>query len=79
MTLQQTTKIILNFFTVLSFICHIFILNELVLIKIKTFQSEKFDARTQLETQAYVAWCEGMLQFELQEWKPAIENLKKAQ
>jgi len=32
-----------------------------------------------LETQAYVAWCEGMLQFELQEWKPAIENLKEAQ
>ncbi|CAH1725702.1 signal recognition particle subunit SRP68 [Aphis gossypii] len=45
----------------------------------KLCESEKFDARTQLETQAYVAWCEGMLQFELQEWKPAIENLKKAQ
>jgi len=44
-----------------------------------SFKSDKFDARTQLETQAYVAWCEGMLQFELQEWKPAIENLKKAQ
>ncbi|XP_050540523.1 signal recognition particle subunit SRP68 [Daktulosphaira vitifoliae] len=45
----------------------------------KLCESDKFDARTQLETQAYVAWCEGMLHFELQEWKPAIENLKKAQ
>ncbi|XP_050432002.1 signal recognition particle subunit SRP68 [Adelges cooleyi] len=45
----------------------------------KLCELDKFDARTQLETQAYVAWCEGMLQFELQDWKPAIENLKKAQ
>ncbi|XP_057323807.1 signal recognition particle subunit SRP68 [Microplitis mediator] len=37
------------------------------------------DARTKLEAQAYVAWMEGSLQFELQLWKDAMTNLKKAQ
>ncbi|XP_077300092.1 signal recognition particle 68 isoform X2 [Arctopsyche grandis] len=37
------------------------------------------DARTKLEAQAYVAWIHGSLHFELQLWKPAAENLKKAQ
>ncbi|XP_011161227.1 signal recognition particle subunit SRP68 [Solenopsis invicta] len=37
------------------------------------------DARTKLEAQAYVAWINGSLQFELQLWKQAMENLKKAQ
>lgn len=37
------------------------------------------DARTKLEAQAYVAWIHGSLHFELQQWKPARENLKKAQ
>ncbi|KAF4523038.1 hypothetical protein B566_EDAN012767 [Ephemera danica] len=42
-------------------------------------QSNKCDARTKLEAQAYVAWIHGSLHFELQLWKPAMENLKKAQ
>ncbi|XP_017888148.1 signal recognition particle subunit SRP68 [Ceratina calcarata] len=37
------------------------------------------DARTKLEAQAYVAWIHGSLHFELQLWKKAMENLKKAQ
>ncbi|XP_011314993.1 signal recognition particle subunit SRP68 [Fopius arisanus] len=37
------------------------------------------DARTKLEAQAYVAWMQGSLQFELQLWKDAMTNLKKAQ
>ncbi|KAH0540819.1 signal recognition particle subunit SRP68 [Cotesia glomerata] len=37
------------------------------------------DARTKLEAQAYVAWMQGSLQFELQLWKEAMTNLKKAQ
>ncbi|KAF5287507.1 hypothetical protein FQA39_LY04135 [Lamprigera yunnana] len=37
------------------------------------------DARTKLETQAYVAWIHGSLHFELQMWLSAAENLKKAQ
>lgn len=37
------------------------------------------DARTKLEAQAYVAWMHGSLQFELQLWKDAMTNLKKAQ
>ncbi|KZC13746.1 Signal recognition particle 68 kDa protein [Dufourea novaeangliae] len=37
------------------------------------------DARTKLEAQAYVAWIHGSLHFELQLWKNAMENLKKAQ
>ncbi|KAJ4444391.1 hypothetical protein ANN_06183, partial [Periplaneta americana] len=43
------------------------------------FASSKCDARTKLEAQAYVAWIHGSLHFELQLWKPAMENLKKAQ
>ncbi|XP_069685140.1 signal recognition particle subunit SRP68 [Periplaneta americana] len=42
-------------------------------------ESSKCDARTKLEAQAYVAWIHGSLHFELQLWKPAMENLKKAQ
>uniref|UniRef100_A0A1B6CIN9 Signal recognition particle subunit SRP68 n=1 Tax=Clastoptera arizonana TaxID=38151 RepID=A0A1B6CIN9_9HEMI len=45
----------------------------------KLCESEKCDARTKLEAQAYVAWIHGSLHFELQMWKPAMENLKKAQ
>uniref|UniRef100_A0A0K8TT17 Signal recognition particle subunit SRP68 n=1 Tax=Tabanus bromius TaxID=304241 RepID=A0A0K8TT17_TABBR len=37
------------------------------------------DARTKLETEAYVAWMHGTLQFELSLWKAAAESLKKAQ
>lgn len=40
---------------------------------------ERCDARTQLEAQAYVAWIHGSLQFELELWVKATENLKKAQ
>ncbi|GLV32934.1 Signal recognition particle 68 [Carabus blaptoides fortunei] len=42
-------------------------------------KSDKCDARAKLETQAYVAWMHGTLQFELQLWQNAAENLKKAQ
>ncbi|XP_066250327.1 signal recognition particle subunit SRP68 [Euwallacea similis] len=42
-------------------------------------KSERCDARTQLEAQAYVAWIHGSLQFELELWVQAAENLKKAQ
>lgn len=37
------------------------------------------DARTKLEAEAYVAWIQGSLYFELSMWKEAAENLKKAQ
>ncbi|ENN74858.1 hypothetical protein HUJ04_003091 [Dendroctonus ponderosae] len=40
---------------------------------------QRCDARTQLEAQAYVAWIHGSLQFELELWVKAAENLKKAQ
>ncbi|KAJ8964866.1 hypothetical protein NQ317_006451 [Molorchus minor] len=40
---------------------------------------ERCDARTRLEAQAYVSWIQGSLQFELQLWQQAAENLKKAQ
>ncbi|RZC27682.1 hypothetical protein BDFB_003840 [Asbolus verrucosus] len=42
-------------------------------------QQERCDPRTKLESQAYVAWIQGTLQFELQIWIKATENLKKAQ
>ncbi|KAJ3646586.1 hypothetical protein Zmor_024168 [Zophobas morio] len=42
-------------------------------------QQERCDARTKLESQAYVAWIHGSLQFELQIWTKAAENLKKSQ
>lgn len=45
----------------------------------KLCESDKCDARTKLEAQAYVAWIHGSLHFELQLWKNAMENLKKAQ
>uniref|UniRef100_A0A336KGJ9 Signal recognition particle subunit SRP68 n=1 Tax=Culicoides sonorensis TaxID=179676 RepID=A0A336KGJ9_CULSO len=41
--------------------------------------TDTFDARTKLECEAYVAWMEGSLKFELSAWKEAAENLKKAQ
>ncbi|XP_046407107.1 signal recognition particle subunit SRP68 [Ischnura elegans] len=37
------------------------------------------DARAKLEVEAYTAWINGSLHFELQLWKPAMEFLKKAQ
>ncbi|KAI4456971.1 signal recognition particle 68 kda protein [Holotrichia oblita] len=40
---------------------------------------ERCDARTKLESQAYVAWMHGTLHFELQLWEKANENLKRAQ
>lgn len=42
-------------------------------------KTEHCDARSKLEAQAYVAWMHGTLQFELQLWQQAAENLKKAQ
>ncbi|XP_057670042.1 signal recognition particle subunit SRP68 [Diorhabda carinulata] len=42
-------------------------------------KQERCDARTKLEAQAYLAWIQGSLQFELQLWQQAVENLKKAQ
>ena len=44
-----------------------------------SLQNVNCDARTKLEAQAYVAWMHGSLQFELQLWKEATANLKKAQ
>ncbi|XP_055383774.1 signal recognition particle subunit SRP68 [Condylostylus longicornis] len=41
--------------------------------------TDVFDARTKLETEAYVAWMHGTLHFELSLWKSAAEHLKKAQ
>lgn len=54
------------------YICLVFTLFCLIV------QSDKCDARTKLEAQAYVAWIHGSLHFELQLWKPAMENLNKA-
>ncbi|XP_063230612.1 signal recognition particle subunit SRP68 [Bacillus rossius redtenbacheri] len=42
-------------------------------------ESNKCDVRTRLEAQAYVAWISGSLQFELQQWRLAMESLKKSQ
>ncbi|KAL7288721.1 hypothetical protein TKK_0017446 [Trichogramma kaykai] len=42
-------------------------------------ESINCDARTKLEIQAYVAYIQGSINFELQEWAPAMENFKKAQ
>lgn len=42
-------------------------------------QSPLCDARTKLEAQAYSAWMQGTLHFELQEWKLASEKLLLAQ
>ncbi|CAH2012521.1 unnamed protein product [Acanthoscelides obtectus] len=40
---------------------------------------DRCDARTRLESQAYVSWIHGTLQFELQLWQKAAENFKQAQ
>lgn len=45
----------------------------------KLCESPKFDSRTKLETEGYVAWIHGTLHFELQLWTSAIEYFKKAQ
>nr|CAG4641629.1 EOG090X04NF [Eurycercus lamellatus] len=42
-------------------------------------QSPLCDARTKLEAQAYSAWMQGTLHFELQEWKLASEKLLLSQ
>lgn len=42
-------------------------------------ESTKCDARTKLEAQAYAAWIRGSLQFELQEWQPAMEYFRRSQ
>ncbi|KAK5641346.1 hypothetical protein RI129_009893 [Pyrocoelia pectoralis] len=42
-------------------------------------RSDRCDARSKLEVQAYVTWMHGSLYFELQMWSKAAENLKKAQ
>lgn len=42
-------------------------------------QSPLCDARTKLEAQAYSAWMQGTLHFELQDWKVASEKLLLAQ
>uniref|UniRef100_A0AAG5CNY2 Signal recognition particle subunit SRP68 n=1 Tax=Anopheles atroparvus TaxID=41427 RepID=A0AAG5CNY2_ANOAO len=41
--------------------------------------SDRCDARTKLEAEAYSAWIHGSLHFELKLWQSAAENLKKAQ
>uniref|UniRef100_A0A182U418 Signal recognition particle subunit SRP68 n=1 Tax=Anopheles melas TaxID=34690 RepID=A0A182U418_9DIPT len=41
--------------------------------------SDRCDARTKLEAEAYSAWIHGSLHFELALWQSAAENLKKAQ
>uniref|UniRef100_A0A182LVI5 Signal recognition particle subunit SRP68 n=1 Tax=Anopheles culicifacies TaxID=139723 RepID=A0A182LVI5_9DIPT len=41
--------------------------------------SDRCDARTKLEAEAYSAWIHGSLHFELALWKSAAENLQKAQ
>ncbi|XP_048870744.1 signal recognition particle subunit SRP68 [Brienomyrus brachyistius] len=40
-------------------------------------ESPRVDAKTKLEAQAYTAYLVGMVQFELQEWKPAMEAFNK--
>ncbi|MBN3299088.1 SRP68 protein, partial [Amia calva] len=40
-------------------------------------ESPKVDAKTKLEAQAYTAYLAGMLWFELQEWKSAMEAFNK--
>jgi signal recognition particle subunit SRP68 len=42
-------------------------------------QSQLCDARTKLEAQAYSAWMQGTLHFELQDWKLASEKLLLSQ
>ncbi|EGT39129.1 hypothetical protein CAEBREN_08632 [Caenorhabditis brenneri] len=41
-------------------------------------ESERFDAPTKLEAQAYAAWMRGMCSFESRNWQKASESLKLA-
>lgn len=43
----------------------------------KLCESPRVDAKTKLEAQAYTAYLTGMVEFELQEWKPAMEAFNK--
>uniref|UniRef100_A0A8B9KRB5 Signal recognition particle subunit SRP68 n=1 Tax=Astyanax mexicanus TaxID=7994 RepID=A0A8B9KRB5_ASTMX len=43
----------------------------------KLCESQRVDAKTKLEAQAYTAYLTGMVQFELQEWKAAMEAFNK--
>uniref|UniRef100_A0A8C4ZNH9 Signal recognition particle subunit SRP68 n=1 Tax=Gadus morhua TaxID=8049 RepID=A0A8C4ZNH9_GADMO len=43
----------------------------------KLCESPSIDAKTKLEAQAYTAYLTGMVEFELQEWKPAMEAFNK--
>uniref|UniRef100_A0A672L669 Signal recognition particle subunit SRP68 n=1 Tax=Sinocyclocheilus grahami TaxID=75366 RepID=A0A672L669_SINGR len=43
----------------------------------KLCESHRVDAKTKLEAQAYTAYLNGMVQFELQEWKSAMEAFNK--
>uniref|UniRef100_UPI003AACE5C1 signal recognition particle subunit SRP68 isoform X1 n=1 Tax=Centroberyx gerrardi TaxID=166262 RepID=UPI003AACE5C1 len=43
----------------------------------KLCESPCVDAKTKLEAQAYTAYLSGMVEFELQEWKPAMEAFNK--
>ncbi|XP_048467106.1 signal recognition particle subunit SRP68-like [Rhincodon typus] len=40
-------------------------------------ESDRVDAKTKLEAQAYTAYLKGMLSFELQDWKGAMQALHK--
>ncbi|XP_030637240.1 signal recognition particle subunit SRP68 [Chanos chanos] len=40
-------------------------------------ESPRVDAKTKLEAQAYTAYLTGMVYFELQQWKPAMEAFNK--
>ncbi|XP_039595538.1 signal recognition particle subunit SRP68 [Polypterus senegalus] len=40
-------------------------------------ESQRVDAKTKLEAQAYTSYLTGMLQFEMQEWKSAMEAFNK--
>uniref|UniRef100_A0A3P9L7S4 Signal recognition particle subunit SRP68 n=1 Tax=Oryzias latipes TaxID=8090 RepID=A0A3P9L7S4_ORYLA len=43
----------------------------------KLCESHRVDAKTKLEAQAYTAYLTGMVEFELQEWKRAMEAFNK--
>uniref|UniRef100_A0A8C6TP42 Signal recognition particle subunit SRP68 n=1 Tax=Neogobius melanostomus TaxID=47308 RepID=A0A8C6TP42_9GOBI len=43
----------------------------------KLCESQRVDAKTKLEAQAYTAYLTGMVEFELQEWKRAMEAFNK--
>uniref|UniRef100_A0A3Q3KRE2 Signal recognition particle subunit SRP68 n=1 Tax=Monopterus albus TaxID=43700 RepID=A0A3Q3KRE2_MONAL len=43
----------------------------------KLCESHRVDAKTKLEAQAYTAYLSGMVEFELQEWKRAMEAFNK--